>query len=411
MECRDCGRLYDVPRLSDGARAKCDRCGATLHRFREIGLNHALAYTATGLICFAMANFLPFISLEMNGRTQAASLVTGIQVLYDRGLWELAAVVALTMLIAPFIQLLLRFLVLAGLELSAPPRWLPALYRVSLLAGRWAMIEVYLMGLLVAYVKLVDLATVDIGDGVYVVGLLMFLTVASSSLLDEETVWRAFENRGLVSVVPAIDLKRRPLLCEDCGLVSTPEPSPHGEICPRCDTPLHYRKPRSLEKTAALLVTGAVLYIPANLYPVMTVISLGKGAPATILGGVVELADAGMWPLAVLVFFASITVPVLKLVGLTVLVFTAKRRSSWRLRERTVFYRIIEFVGRWSMIDIFMISILVALVQLGQVATVEPGIGAIAFAAVVIITMIASESFDPRLMWDAAGKNKKGASR
>jgi paraquat-inducible protein A len=168
---------------------------------------------------------------------------------------------------------------------------------------------------------------------------------------------------------------------------------------------LHRRRPDSLTRTWALVVTAIILYIPANLLPVMTVVSLGSGAPDTIMSGVIELADSGMWPLAALVFFASITVPVLKLAGLIYLLVTTRRGKTGQLRNRTVIYRIVEAVGRWSMIDIFMISILVALVQLGALATIEPGIGAVSFAAVVIITMIAAMTFDPRLMWDAAGEN------
>jgi paraquat-inducible protein A len=127
-------------------------------------------------------------------------------------------------------------------------------------------------------------------------------------------------------------------------------------------------------------------------------------APDTILSGVEELASAGMWPLALLVFFASISVPVLKIVGIMILLITTQRGSHWRLRDRTVLYRIVETIGRWSMIDVFMISILVGLVQLQAIATILPGVGAIAFCGVVIITMIAASCFDPRLMWDAAGE-------
>jgi paraquat-inducible protein A len=148
-------------------------------------------------------------------------------------------------------------------------------------------------------------------------------------------------------------------------------------------------------------VTAAILYIPANLYPIMTVTSFGHGEPDTIISGVIALIEAGMLPVALLVFFASITVPVLKLVGLTYLLVSVQRRRRRRARERTLLYRIIEGVGRWSMVDVFMIGILSALVALGNVATIEPGPGAIAFCLVVIITMIASMSFDPRLIWDA----------
>ena len=173
-----------------------------------------------------------------------------------------------------------------------------------------------------------------------------------------------------------------------------------GAICPRCEAHIHVRKPNSLSRTWALLIAAYILYIPANLLPVMTVISFGKGTPDTILSGVKELIHAGMWPIALVVFFASITVPVLKLLVLTYLLLSVQFKSRWRPRERTVLYRITEVVGRWSMIDIFMISILIALVKLEAVATIEPGMGAISFASVVILTMFAAIGFDPRLIWD-----------
>ena len=192
------------------------------------------------------------------------------------------------------------------------------------------------------------------------------------------------------------------LSCQACHqLTRIPAGFTDGEaICPRCEAHLHLRKPHSLSRTWALLIAAYILYIPANLLPVMTVISFGKGEADTILSGVKELMHAGMVPIALLVFFASITVPVLKLVSLTYLVLSVHYQSQWRPRERTTLYRMTEVVGRWSMIDIFMISILIALVKLDAVATIEPGPGAISFAAVVILTMFAAMSFDPRLIWD-----------
>ena len=143
---------------------------------------------------------------------------------------------------------------------------------------------------------------------------------------------------------------------------------------------MHRRKPNSIARTWALVITAAILYLPANLLPVMTVIHFVRGEPDTILSGVKQLIGAGMWPVALLVYFASITVPVLKLIGLTFLLITTQRRSRWRLRDRSLMYRIIEQVGRWSMVDIFMESLLGALVQFGQAITIEPGTGALAFA-------------------------------
>lgn len=194
--------------------------------------------------------------------------------------------------------------------------------------------------------------------------------------------------------------------CTTCFRVSRMRAIPNRRqaACSRCGAELWSRKPNSLARTWALVIAAAILYIPANVYPIMTVISFGKGEPDTILSGVQSLMASGMWPLAVLVFFASITVPLIKLFGLTLLLISVQYQWHWRPRQRTILYRITEAVGRWSMIDIFMISILVALVRLEAIATIEPGVGATSFAAVVVLTMFAAMSFDPRLIWDALEK-------
>jgi paraquat-inducible protein A len=163
---------------------------------------------------------------------------------------------------------------------------------------------------------------------------------------------------------------------------------------------LHRRKPNSLARTWAFVIAAAIFYVPANVLPVMQVVYFGAGDPSTILGGIVKLAQAGMWPVALLVFFASITVPMIKLVGLTWLLLSVQLGALRVPRARTIAYRFIEGVGRWSMVDIFMISILVALVNFGAVGLVEPERGALCFAAVVVLTMLAANSFDPRLIWD-----------
>ena len=197
--------------------------------------------------------------------------------------------------------------------------------------------------------------------------------------------------------------------CEGCGLVSLVHG--HDDNCPRCGSTLHARKPAILHNTWAFVIAAAILYIPANYFPVLTVISAGAGQPSTIIGGVKELLSSQMYPLALLVFFASILVPLFKLIGLGLMLFgamllAAEAGASVLLVPRTRLYYVIAWIGRWSMIDIFMESLLGALVQFGAVATIRPGIGAVAFCAVVLLTIFAAEYFDPRLMWDAAGLNK-----
>ena len=195
--------------------------------------------------------------------------------------------------------------------------------------------------------------------------------------------------------------------CPSCVLLcAPPAEKSDGFSCPRCGGIVWRRKPNSIQRTWALVIAASLFYIPANIFPVLTVELMGKGEPDTIISGVIELIDSGMWEIAALIFFASITVPVLKLVGLSYLLVSVRRRSRWKSRERTRLYRLAEGIGRWSMIDMFMVSIVCALVQLGAVATINPGLGAICFATVVVITMFAASSFDPRLIWDAASANE-----
>lgn len=187
--------------------------------------------------------------------------------------------------------------------------------------------------------------------------------------------------------------------CHTCGLLQKLPASGHGH-CSRCGSSVHLRTPNSIQVTWALLVTAIIAYLPANLYPVMTVVSLGQSQSDTIISGVVYLALHGDWPLALIVFVASVLVPLVKILVLLYLLLSVQRRSPLRKPQRTRLYRLIELVGRWSMVDIFVVALLAALVQVGALATIRPGIGAIAFTSVVILTMLAALSFDPRLIWD-----------
>nr|WP_264713606.1 paraquat-inducible protein A [Limobrevibacterium gyesilva] len=408
-ECPHCALLQRVPDMKAGGAAICPRCGAVLRRQRTDPFRRPLAFAVTGLFMFAVAARMTFLVFDLSGRVNETTLESGPLELQAQGMWELAIVVFITTMFAPLAKLISLVWVLGCLQLRRAPRHLHAVFRWVELLSPWAMVEVFLLGVFVAYTKLIDLAHVEVGVAVYTLGALMLATAAADATLDHMAVWEALQRRGLTArPMNAADAPQLPvpgvrlLGCECCGLVT-----PAAPRCPRCGSRLHARKPDSLNRTVALLVAAMILYIPANLLPVMTIISFGSGSPSTILGGVVELADAGMWPLAILVFFASITVPVLKLIGLWLLVITTRNASSWRLRERTRIYRIVEGVGRWSMIDVFMISILTAIVRLGTLATIRPGPGVTSFCGVVIVTMFAAMIFDPRLMWDAAERRQE----
>jgi paraquat-inducible protein A len=188
-------------------------------------------------------------------------------------------------------------------------------------------------------------------------------------------------------------------LCRGC-LASCEIGERASTRCPRCGGVVHFRIPRSLEKTTAYLFAAAILYVPANVLPVMHSSSLLIEQDDTILSGVVYLFGSGSWPLGLLVFVASIMVPLLKILAIGVLVWTSARRSYAHPLARTRLYRLVDFIGRWSLLDIYAVTMLVALVRMGALASVQPRAGALAFAAVVVLTLLAAQSFDPRAIWD-----------
>jgi paraquat-inducible protein A len=200
---------------------------------------------------------------------------------------------------------------------------------------------------------------------------------------------------------PVTAIKAGLLSCDTCGLLSQPASAAEPGYCPRCGRELESRRHRSIERTWALVIAAAICYIPANMLPVLGTTTLGSTEYDTIMGGVVFLFTSGSWPLALIVLIASVMVPLGKLVALSYLLITVQRGSVQGSRERTRLYRLVEFIGRWSMLDVFVDTFTVALVQLSPLMSVRPGAGVLFFAAVVVLTMIAASTFDPRLIWDA----------
>jgi paraquat-inducible protein A len=206
--------------------------------------------------------------------------------------------------------------------------------------------------------------------------------------------------RARMSAVPVTAASRGLLTCHACGMLSRAPAHSHDTCCPRCGAPVHMRKPDSIARTWALLLTAMIMYIPANLLPMMKTSSLFGSQSDTIMSGVVYFWTSGSWYLALIIFIASIMVPLMKMIALVVLLVTVQKRSRWQMQQRTRLYRVVEFVGRWSMLDVYVVAVIVALVQLKALATIEPGPGAVAFGAVVVLTMFAAMAFDPRLIWD-----------
>jgi paraquat-inducible protein A len=197
------------------------------------------------------------------------------------------------------------------------------------------------------------------------------------------------------------------VLCDACGLLSRPADIDEPGRCPRCDSELALRRKNAIQRTWALIIAAAICYIPANILPVLSTITVTSAEDDTILDGVVLLYTTGSWPLALIVLIASVVIPLAKLIALSYLLLSVRHRTAVGRHERVRLYRLVEIVGRWSMLDVFVDTFTVALIQLQPLMSVKPGPGVIFFAAVVVLTMVAAQTFDPRLIWDA-GEGKEG---
>ncbi|MFW6031316.1 MAG: paraquat-inducible protein A [Myxococcota bacterium] len=418
-ECFDCGLLQRLPKASEGALLTCRRCDAVLGHIRGSSVHLSLVAAVLGLALMGFALLRPAASLTLMGsRVTEAGLVEGVELLKQAGTWELGIAVALTLFIFPVLKLGSVALMAVYALRGNAPRWVKSFYAHMYELGEWAMVDVFLLGAMVALVRMRAWGEVWYGPALVALAGVAVCTLAIDALTDPRAFWKRLDSvRGGAEAdghgadpdltAEAPDRSVPPIGCRHCGAVVR---RASGQRCPRCEQTLHRRKPHSLPRTWAFLIGGTLLLLPANVLPVMTVVKMGRGGADTILSGTIELSEHGLWGLAFIVFVASIIIPIMKLAALTVLLVITRRRSVASLRVRTKVYRVVALIGRWSMIDIFATMTLVAISRFGWIGSVLPGPGASAFCAVVFLTMIASESFDPRLMWDAAGRNQPGPS-
>ncbi len=395
-ECPDCGLFQRLPTLRPGFVAECPRCGKVLRARRRNSFSTVGALMVAGLALFTIVVYQPLLGIRLFGRQTQTTLPVLPFSLEQFNMGELSILVLTFTVIAPLMKLGTTAGVLVGLRMpGVTPTSLATLARVRAWLTPWAMTEVFLLGLFVAYTRLTSYAAVQIGPALYAMAGLMLIMVAADAWLDEHALWDAIGRRQRRQPPRAGDL----IGCDTCGHVSAGKP---GDLCPTCESRLRVRKKEPVARCWALVGAAAALYVPANILPVMTVIQVQHEYKNTIMGGVQELIAYKMWPLALIVFIASIVVPVLKLVLLAYMLIATQRRSGIGLRRRAVMYRVVDVIGRWSMIDVFMITILTALVRMGSIASVIPEPGVVCFAGVVILTMLGAASFDPRVMWDVA---------
>jgi paraquat-inducible protein A len=368
-----------------------------LERRTAKSVTAALACAVSVLLLLAPANLLPFLTTSVLGVSRHSLLISSAAAMWTDGWALLSVFIGLFVVALPIVRFGLLTAVLGALHLGARPAWLGPAFRWSNALEQWAMLDVFLLGLWVAYARLAATISVTIGAGCWCFIAAAVLSLATRASLNKADVWTRFG--------PDSDVEpgQASCSCLACDLVAPA--SAEGGDCPRCGAVIHAREQDAMGRTIALTAAGMLLYIPANILPIATLPIGLHPASYNVLQGVIDLAQAHLFGLALLVFCASFAIPFLKLIGLTYCVVSVARRSSRRLVLKTRVYRVVEEIGRWSMVDPFVIACFVPVVQYNAVITGRAEPAAPAFACVVVLTMIAARAFDPRLMWDAARRS------
>ncbi|MGR5076327.1 PqiA/YebS family transporter subunit [Photobacterium swingsii] len=415
LACEECGLVMSVPELHEGDKASCPRCHHGVVKQIEQPFQRPIAFGIATLVMLALSVSFPFMSFSVQGLNQNITLFHAAQMLQHFENSLLALLLLLTVIVLPgcFIVMVMYLYRQAQLiQQSTVARGnIKTVKRVARFVFHiepWLMVDVFLIGVLVSLIKIASLADVGLGMSFWAFCIYTGLVVKFVSMVDRTWLWHHIDPLQPLKGVEAGDshASGNHESCHVCAQLNPPvgasETHKHTQ-CFRCGSRLHpYNPASSLQRAWALLLTSMVFYIPANLYPMMYTVSLGQTEGSTIMGGVVLLWKLGSYPIAFVIFFASVIIPLAKMMALVWLFIHAKRgnqSSAQQSIQSLKIYRMTEFIGRWSMIDIFVVAILVALVQLQNLMAIFPGPAALSFAAVVVFTMLSAMSFDPRVFW------------
>jgi paraquat-inducible protein A len=352
---------------------------------------------------------LPLMTFKSFGFSGSANILESILNFYRNDYYFVALMVLLSAVVFPLILLTTIFYITYQLQRKKYPSAVRSLFRLHLHLEEWAMIEVYLLGILVTIIKMSGTSSIDYHSGILCFSCLVLITLAISTIVDRDLFWQTIEDEGRENKPenlleqpreePQTAAEKGLILCHTCHKLSPV--SLAGTGCPRCQAMLHQRKPHSVARTWALVITSAIFLAPANLLPIMEVNFLGIPDRSTIVDGIIHFLQDGSYFIGLIILTASILVPVFKIIGLLILLRATRPGHHHFLVQKAKLYRFIAFIGRWSMLDIFVIALLSVLVDYGFFTSIHTAPAATYFSFVVAATMFAATTFDPRIIWDA----------
>ncbi len=396
--CPQCDALHIDVDLQAGESAVCGQCASVLDKASSLTVSGWLALVLGAIILFLSANVAPVVHITLQGHHISPNFPEAIALSWQQGHYSLAVMGGLLGVVFPLLMLLFRFWALLVIRSGRTPLDFALGLRVLGILQHWSLVPVVFLAMIVALVKFAGLAQVEPAYGLWAYAALM-LVYTSASRLTVQKLWNLAAEKGMVLLSVPVDSDDY-IGCSVCGLVqTTPE---DGDQCLRCNAALHKRKPDMQNRAWAFLLTAMLLYLPANILPIMVLNTPMGSSSHTILGGVIELWESNSADLALIVFTASIVVPFTKFVAMVVLLSGA---HHWKgrvvQRQRTRIYELVEFIGQWSMLDVFVVLLLGAMGNFPGLSQIIPGTAALSFGLVVVLTMLSALSFDPRVGWDS----------
>ena len=397
VACFDCGTRQAVPPPRPATVVTCVACATVLERSHGRSVTAALACSAATLLLLIPGNLATFLTTSALGISRHSVVASAASAMLKDGWPFLALAIFLFAVVFPLIRFALLTAVLLTVRRGERRSWLGPAFRWANNLETWAMPDVYLVGLAVAYFRLAAAIDVSLGLGAICYILAGTLSLFVRATLDKAAIWRRIAPEGERE---AVSVDGDTVACFECEQLHPI--ACEGRPCSRCGYRLRRRKRFAIPRTLALTAAAVLLYIPANLFPIATLPINYQPLKYTVLQGVIDLGKAGLWGLAALVFTASFAIPVLKLAGLGWCVSSVLSGSRSRLLAKTRVYRVVEEIGRWSMVDPFVIGCFVPVMHYNSLIYGRAEPAATPFTAVVILTVISAKTFDPRLMWDAA---------
>lgn len=397
MLCPQCDLMVKLPDVPQGSRASCPRCHSVLTANWPEPRKRPTGYALAALFMLLLANLFPFITMKVAGLSSQISLLEIPKVMVSEDYSSLATLFLAFVQAIPALCMLTIILLVNRIPMPVSLRL--GLARILFQLRSWGMAEIFMAGVLVSFVKLMAYGDIGLETSFWPWCLFCLLQLRAFQCVDRRWLWQQIAPMPPLPHAPekgVSGLEQGMRSCPCCtAILAADQPD-----CPRCGVIAAPRRKHSLQWTLALLFTSLIIYIPANLLPIMVTETLGTPYPSNIMAGVILLWSDGSYPVALVIFIASIMVPSLKMLAIGWLCWNASGRGQRDSERMHLIYEIVEFVGRWSMIDVFVIAVLSALVRMGQLMNVYPATGALLFALVVILTMIAAMTFDPRLTWD-----------